>query len=293
MLLADGGIVSGPTAALLAFIASIVTITVATATLLMGIHTFIESREKDLKGLTKELKKVKDRKEDRNDDLDDLNDKIEDLQSELDEKRPGLNDAWQKMIAADTTLGERSRVVDSSQVEYGKAVSAYDTHGTYCYECQNGNPCSISASLYYAMTTAERSLQTAKTLHNDAVHASKRTTKAYKKLSKEFGKIAKKLADREEDKADLEDDLANDQKRINELDSAIEEKQRLIDQATSDGELVEEAEENAPGYMESFNAAKAAGADMEEWVKICPPPESVKKFVEEYSRLQSTYEEED
>lgn len=288
---AVGEIVTGGAAAVIAFIASIVTITVATATLLAGIHTYITSQDKDLKGLEKELKKLNDRKDDRNDDLDDLNDKIENLETELDLKRPGLDAAWQKMIAAGTTLGEKAEVVESSEVEYGEAVSAHDTHNTYCYNVQNGHPCTISDNLYTAMKDAEKDLQIAKRLHNDAVHANKRATKAHKKLSKEFGKIAKKLADLEEDKADLEDDLANDQKRINELGPAIEEKQRLIVQATSDGELVEEAEENAPGYMESFNAAKAAGADMEEWVKICPPPESVKKFVEEFSRLQSTYEE--
>ena len=170
------------------------------------------------------MEKVEDRKKDRNDDLKDLKDEIEGIEKELEAKRPGQNDAWQKMIASDTTLGERAEVVTSSEVKYGKAVSAYDTHVTYCYECQNDYPCAIRDTLYDNMKTAERSLNTAKILHNDAVHASKRALKHHKKLSYESGKIAKKLADRESDKADLEDDLANDQKRINELNTAITEK---------------------------------------------------------------------
>lgn len=94
-------------------------------------------------------------------------------------------------------------------------------------------------------------------------------------------------------KANYEENLATEQKRINELTTAITEKNGLIEQATSDAELVEEAKKKAPDYMERFNAAHESGADMEKWVELDPPPESVKKFVEEFSRLQSTYVEEE
>ena len=43
------------------------------------------------------------------------------------------------------------------------------------------------------------------------------------------------------------------------------------------GKLVEEAKDKAPNYMERFNAAHESGADMEKWVELDPPPESVKK----------------
>lgn len=287
-MLADGGF-SGA-AALIAFIASLVTITAATVTLLIGIHDYIKNREKDLKGLEKELKKVVARQKDLNDDYDDLKDEIKDIEEELDDKETEMNAAWQKMIAADTTLGEKADVVDSSQVAYDNAVSAYDTHITYCYESQNNYPCSTRDSLYSAKMSAERALQTAKTLHNDSVHANNRATKEYYKVAKEWNKIRSKLNNRKADKADYEENLATLLQRKIDLDAAIVKKKLLIKQATSDAKLVEEAVENAPDYIERFNAAWESGADMERWVEICPPPESVKKFVEEFSRLQSTYE---
>ena len=185
--------------------------------------------------------------------------------------------------ASQATKAAETSVKNTSQA-YQASYKAWNDHVHSCSYCQSGSDCNTEYILFSQKQSAWWDWEYAKRRLGTAQADENEKSAAWKTESDKLNKERRKLSDLYQDKKDHVEahaQLLEDEKTLNDR---IEDKKESILDAETDLENVGDSDTAAQDYMDSLNAAEAAGEDMDQWVNDNPPPDSLKQVTDILSK---------
>ena len=269
--------------AIIGLIGAGVTIGIAIAQTYRWIKEDIKNKEKTLADLEKELKKAKKQRDDNADEKKRLDGKISRYEGLRGQAQSKLDEVTPKYEAAKTAYDTAVENYDKYTKEYHQLKRAYMDHTGGCYHCDANNKCFEGSSLEQRMSSASKSSQRWKAKRDNAKTPYNEKRAEKNKWDRLVNKYTSKRDDYQADKDALVESHAILLTRIKTLEKTeIPAKERELEAAEADLNMVGAAENEYPGYLDRLERADQQGENMRQWIIDNPPPKNFEGYLEKY-----------